>query len=68
MLDGAELAEAILAHTDDIETALTDYEEAPFPRSEAAATASASNLSVSFRSDAPQGMLDLMALDTPQEG
>jgi hypothetical protein len=28
---------------------------------------SASNLSISFRSDAPQGMLDLMALYTPQE-
>jgi 2-polyprenyl-6-methoxyphenol hydroxylase-like FAD-dependent oxidoreductase len=68
MLDGAELAEAILAHPDDRETALADYEEASFPRSEAAAAASASNLSVSFRSDAPQGMLDLMALSTPQEG
>ena len=68
MLDGAELAEAILAHPDDRETALAEYEEASFPRSEAAATASASNLSVSFRSDAPQGMLDLMAFYAPQEG
>jgi hypothetical protein len=68
MLDGAELAEAILAHPDDRETTLTVYEEASFPRSEAAATVSVSNLSVSFRSDAPQGMLDLMALYAPQEG
>jgi 2-polyprenyl-6-methoxyphenol hydroxylase-like FAD-dependent oxidoreductase len=68
MLDGAELAEAMLAHPDDIETALASYEEASFPRSEAAAAASASNLSISFRSDAPQGMIDLMALYTPQEG
>ncbi|EFH83757.1 FAD-dependent oxidoreductase [Ktedonobacter racemifer] len=61
MLDGAELAETILAHPDDIETALALYEEASFPRSEAAAAASASNLAISFHSDAPQGMLDLMA-------
>jgi hypothetical protein len=68
MLDDAELAEAIFAHPDDLETALVDYEEVPFPRSEDAAASSASNLSVSFRSDAPQGMLDLMALSTPQKG
>ena len=68
MLDGAELAEAILAHPDDIETALASYEEASFLRSEAAAAESASNLSISFRSDAPQGMLDLMALYSPHEG
>ncbi|GHO56797.1 FAD-dependent oxidoreductase [Ktedonobacter robiniae] len=68
MLDGAELAEAILAHPDDIETALALYEEASFPRSEAAAAASASNLTISFRSDAPQGMLDLMAHYAHQEG
>ena len=68
MLDAAELAEAILAHPDDIETALASYEEASFPRSEAAAAEFASNLSISFRSDAPQGMLDLMALYSPREG
>lgn len=68
MLDGAELAEAILAHPDDMETALACYEEASFPRSEAAAATSASNLIISFRSDAPQGMLDLMARYTHQEG
>ena len=68
MLDGAGLAEAMLTHPDDKETALASYEEASFPRSEAAAAESASNLSISFRSDAPQGMLDLMALYTPQEG
>ena len=68
MLDGAELAEAILAYPDNIETALASYEEASFPRSEAAAAESARNLSISFRSDAPQGMLDLMALYSPREG
>jgi monoamine oxidase len=62
----AELAEAILAHPNHIETALASYEEAAFPRSEAAAAASADNLIISFRSDAPQGMLDLMARYTSQ--
>jgi len=68
MLDGLELAEAILAHPDDIDAALASYEEASFPRSEAAAAVSASNLIISFRSDAPQGMLDLMTRYTHQEG
>lgn len=68
MLDGAELAEAILAHPDDMERALASYEEASFPRSEAAAAESASNLIISFRSDAPQGMLDLITRYTHQEG
>src|SRR6202167_379960 len=36
MLDGAELGKAIAAHSEDIEAALTAYEEAMFPRSESA--------------------------------
>ena len=68
MLDGVELAEAILAHPDDIDMALASFEEASFARSAAAAAASESNLAISFRSDAPQGMLDLMARYTHQEG
>ncbi len=68
MLDGAELAEALLAHPNDVETALASYEAAAFPRSEAKAAEANSNLSVSFRPDAPQGMLDQMALHTHQEG
>lgn len=50
MLDGAELAEAIAAH-DDLETALTVYETALFPRSEIAAAISAANLTDFFRPD-----------------
>ncbi|MEV8017360.1 NAD(P)/FAD-dependent oxidoreductase [Streptomyces sp. NPDC086554] len=38
MLDGAELGTALAAHPDDIETALTEYEQALFPRSAEAAT------------------------------
>ncbi len=37
MQDGAELGKALAAHPDDIETALTSYEQALFPRSAAAA-------------------------------
>ncbi|MFG2603248.1 FAD-dependent oxidoreductase [Streptomyces sp. NPDC048514] len=37
MYDGAELGNALAAHPDDVEAALTAYEEALFPRSAAAA-------------------------------
>ncbi|ONI79698.1 FAD-dependent oxidoreductase [Actinosynnema sp. ALI-1.44] len=33
MLDGAELGQAIAAHPDDVEAAITEYEQAMFPRS-----------------------------------
>ncbi|GAA5103343.1 FAD-dependent oxidoreductase [Nocardia iowensis] len=33
MLDGADLGKALAAHPDDVETALTEYEQAMFPRS-----------------------------------
>ena len=68
MRDGTELAEALLAHPDDVETALASYEVALFPRSKAAAAESNHNLNVSFRSDAPQGMLDQMAQYSQQKG
>ncbi|MFF4836699.1 FAD-dependent oxidoreductase [Streptomyces sp. NPDC001315] len=38
MLDGAELGKALAAHPDDIEAALTEYEQAMFPRSAEVAT------------------------------
>jgi 2-polyprenyl-6-methoxyphenol hydroxylase-like FAD-dependent oxidoreductase len=61
MLDGMELAEALLAHPNDVETALAAYEAALFPRSASLAAESAANLADSFRSDAPQAMVDQMA-------
>jgi 2-polyprenyl-6-methoxyphenol hydroxylase-like FAD-dependent oxidoreductase len=66
MLDAAELAEALLTHQDDVETALASYEAALFPRSEAAAAESATNLANSFSADAPQWMVDQMAHYTAQ--
>jgi len=68
MLDGAELAEALLANPDNVETALASYEAALFPRSEAAASEAQRNLMISFQPDAPQGMLDLMAQYASQKG
>ncbi|MCX5087959.1 FAD-dependent monooxygenase [Streptomyces sp. NBC_00365] len=61
MLDGAELATAIAAHPGDMEKALTVYEQALFPRSEAAAAASAENLDLCFAPHAPQPLVDQMA-------
>ncbi|MDX6742370.1 NAD(P)/FAD-dependent oxidoreductase [Actinocorallia sp. A-T 12471] len=48
MLDGAELAHAIAAHPGDVEAALTAYETALFPRSEASAADSAGQLDLMF--------------------
>ncbi|MEO6086904.1 MAG: NAD(P)/FAD-dependent oxidoreductase [Umezawaea sp.] len=59
MIDGADLATALIAHPDDVEKALTAYEEVLFPRAEEAAAMSAESLVVCFRADAPQGLLDL---------
>ncbi|GAA1907832.1 FAD-dependent oxidoreductase [Streptantibioticus ferralitis] len=61
MLDGAELGLALAAHPGDTEAALAAYEQALFPRSEASAAASAANLLICFRDDAPQGLLDEFA-------
>jgi 2-polyprenyl-6-methoxyphenol hydroxylase-like FAD-dependent oxidoreductase len=41
MQDGAELGQALAAHPGDVEAALTEYEEALFPRSAAASAAAA---------------------------
>ena len=57
MLDGTQLALAILEHGDDIEAALSQYEAAMFPRAKAAAEASAQGLDICFAADAPRGMV-----------
>ena len=61
MLDGAELGLALAGHPGDTEAALTVYEQALFPRSQAAAAESAANLALLFADDAPQGLLGQFA-------
>ncbi|GAA2343666.1 FAD-dependent monooxygenase [Streptomyces kunmingensis] len=57
MYDGAELAKAIAAHPDDIEAALTGFEQAMFPRSAAAAADGDELHALMFGDDTPQGLL-----------
>jgi 2-polyprenyl-6-methoxyphenol hydroxylase-like FAD-dependent oxidoreductase len=61
MQDGTELALALVAHGDDIEAALAQYEAALFPRSAAAAAESARGLKLCFNDEAPRGLVALMA-------
>ncbi|MET0422445.1 MAG: NAD(P)/FAD-dependent oxidoreductase [Actinoplanes sp.] len=58
MQDGAELAQAILARPNDLETALTAYEETMFLRAQAAAEASAASLIELFRPDGARRLAD----------
>ncbi len=58
MFDGAELGTAIAAHPDDIEAALTAYEEALFPRSESEAADAHLILDLCLGDRAPFGLID----------
>jgi len=68
MLDGAELGCAIAAHRDDVEAALTAYEEALFPRSEASAAESAESLQMMFGENGLERLLDQFASFAEQRG
>jgi 2-polyprenyl-6-methoxyphenol hydroxylase-like FAD-dependent oxidoreductase len=59
MYDGAELAKAVAAHPDDVEAALTEYEQALFPRSTEAATGAARDFELCFGDNAPHSLIDL---------
>lgn len=61
MLDAAELALAIVSHDGDVESALSQYEAAMFPRASAAAARSAAGLARCSASDAPREMVDRLA-------
>jgi 2-polyprenyl-6-methoxyphenol hydroxylase-like FAD-dependent oxidoreductase len=60
MFDGAELAEAIAAHSDDIEAALSAYEQVMFPRSEAFYAEAHETIDLCFGDRTPHGLIDLL--------
>lgn len=66
MLDAAELAQALIRHPGDTETALAAYEEAMFARAEAAAADSAANLDLCLADDAPRGLVAQFAAAIPE--
>ncbi|MFF1399791.1 FAD-dependent oxidoreductase [Streptomyces sp. NPDC058287] len=61
MLDGAELGQAIASHPDDLESALTAYEEAMFPRSESEAADAHELLALCLDDRAPHSLIDFLA-------
>lgn len=58
MLDGCELALALIEHGDDVESALRQYETAMAPRAATAAQQSARGLDLCFADDSPRGMVE----------
>ncbi|MFC5144760.1 FAD-dependent oxidoreductase [Streptomyces aureoversilis] len=57
MLDGAELGKALAAHPDDVEAALTEYEQAMFPRSTEAAAEGTHLIELLFGDDVPHSLI-----------
>jgi 2-polyprenyl-6-methoxyphenol hydroxylase-like FAD-dependent oxidoreductase len=60
MFDGAELGKAIAANPGDIEATLTTYEEALFPRSEAAYADAHETVDLFLGDRAPFTLVDLL--------
>ena len=61
LLDGAELARALLEHPDDVETALAVYEADLFARSAGKAAEAARNLDLIFCADSPAPLVEQFA-------
>jgi 2-polyprenyl-6-methoxyphenol hydroxylase-like FAD-dependent oxidoreductase len=59
MYDGFELARAIAAHPEDVETALAEYEQAMFPRSARAAAEGTQTHELLFGAGAPYELINL---------
>jgi 2-polyprenyl-6-methoxyphenol hydroxylase-like FAD-dependent oxidoreductase len=68
MLDGAELGKAIAAHPDDVEAALTSYEHAMFPRSQAAAVDAHQIQEILLGEGAPFALIDVFTGATDSAG
>ncbi|MET8723936.1 FAD-dependent oxidoreductase [Streptomyces misionensis] len=62
MFDGAELGKAIAAHPNDVEAALTAYEEALFARTEPFYAEAHDMLNLMIGDNAPSGFLDLFTV------
>ena len=68
MLDAAELAQALIEHEDDVESALSSYEAGMFPRAETAAAQSAFGLDLIFADDAPRALVEFFSgFGVPEE-
>jgi len=61
MFDGAELAQAIVTHPDNLEAALAAYEEALFPRSAKAAKESEEVNQVLYGANTPHSLVDMFS-------
>ena len=65
MFDAAELGQAIAAHPGDVEAALSAYEAAMFPRSEAAAVGAHEVLDLCLGERAPQSLVEFFTRMAP---
>jgi 2-polyprenyl-6-methoxyphenol hydroxylase-like FAD-dependent oxidoreductase len=61
MIDGADLARAILAHRNDTEAAFAAYETIMFPRATEKAAESTAGLELTFEASSPQRLLNFFA-------
>ncbi|MFF3402360.1 FAD-dependent oxidoreductase [Streptomyces sp. NPDC002659] len=73
MYDGAELGTALASHPEDVEAALTEYEQAMFPRSAAAATEGTQVHEMFYGAGAPHSLINMFTghgqpRETPAEG
>jgi 2-polyprenyl-6-methoxyphenol hydroxylase-like FAD-dependent oxidoreductase len=67
MFDGAELAQAIAANPDDVETALLAYETDLFPRSASEAAKASRVIKLCFGDNAPQSLVDFFTGNQPDK-